>query len=151
MSAKKEFLLTTPALFRTLDPNQRPVWGLMSPQHLVEHIVSAWRISNGRARVKCLFEGEALEKRRAFLFSDTEYPRNLTNPVVGDGLPPLRKPDLEAAIVQLEDEMKAFFEYHQANQEAMEIHPAFGALDFNGWIQFQYKHMRHHLMQFELV
>jgi hypothetical protein len=151
MSDKKEFLLNTPALLRTLDPNQRPIWGLMSPQHLVEHIVGAWRISNGRAQVKCVFQGEELEKRRAFLFSDAEYARNITNPVTGNGLPPLRKTDLEASIVQLEAEMHAFFEYHTQNPNAIEMHPAFGALDYQGWIDFQYKHMRHHMMQFELV
>ena len=151
MSDTKEFLLSTPALLRTLDPNQRPVWGIMTPQHLVEHIVGAWRISNGRAQVKCIFEGEELAKRRAFIFSDAPYPKNITNPVTGDGLPKLRKPSLEAAIAQLEDEMSVFFEYHETNPGSIEIHPVFGDLTADQWIHFQERHMRHHLMQFELV
>ena len=62
----------------------------------------------------------------------------------------LRKPNLQAAIDHLEDEMTAFFEYHESNQEAMEAHPVFGILDYNGWIVFQSKHMGHHLAQFEI-
>lgn len=151
MSDKKKFLLTTPALLRTLDQSQRPVWGKLTPQHLVEHLVGSWRISNGRARVKCVFEGDELEKRRAFLFSDVPYAKNITNPVQGDGLAPLRKLNLEAAITQLEDEMNTFFEYFKENPNAIEVHPAFGDLDYNGWVEFQYKHMRHHLSQYQLV
>ena len=151
MSANKEFLLNTPALLRTLDQNQRPVWGKMTPQHLVEHLVGSWRISNGRARVKCIFEGEELEKRRAFIFSDVPYAKNITNPVMGDGLLPLRKTNLEAAIVQLEDEMNAFFEYFDKNPNVFETHPVFGELDYNGWLEFQHKHTSHHLSQYQLV
>lgn len=151
MSAKKEFLLNTPALLRTLDQNQRPVWGKMTPQHLVEHLVGSWRISNGRARVKCIFEGEELEKRRSFLLSDAPYAKNITNPVQGDGLAPLRKPSLEAAILQLEDEMHAFFKHFEENPNAIEMHPVFGELDYDGWVSFQHKHMSHHLSQYQLV
>ena len=147
----KEKFLSTPELLRSVASDKSPAWGIMTPQHMVEHIVGAWRISNGRARVKVMMEGEELEKRRKFLFSDKPYEKNITNPLFGNGLAPLRKPSLSAAIDQLEDEMTAFFQYHEKNPGSLENHPVFGQLDYDGWIRFQSKHMQHHLSQFDLV
>lgn len=133
---------------RALFHDQKPDWGTMSAQHMVEHIVGSWRISNGRARVKAMLSAEEIEKRRSFLFNDEPYARNIPNPLFAKGLPPLRKASLEEAIVQLEDEMSAFFEHFKAHPEAIEMHPVFGELDYDGWLRFQTKHMRHHFLQF---
>ncbi|MCO4805669.1 hypothetical protein OAA53_00080 [Salibacteraceae bacterium] len=149
MKAKADFL-ELPNRLKTLAVDQTPKWGIMTPQHMVEHIIGTWRISNGRARVAPAASGDELDRRRAFIFSDVAYQKNITNPVFGDGLMKLRKPNLQAAIDHLEDEMTAFFEYHESNPEAMEAHPVFGILDYNGWIVFQSKHMGHHLAQFEI-
>lgn len=135
---------------RTLDPEQKPEWGIMSPQHMVEHIVGSWRISNGRAQVKAMLSDVETEKRRDFLFSDKVYPQNISNPLFKDGLLPLRKANLSEAIDQLENEIDAFFEYHKTKRDAVEMHPVFGPLDYDGWIRFQSKHMGHHFAQFGL-
>lgn len=136
---------------RTLKTDQKPSWGLMSPQHMVEHLVGSWRVSNGNAKVKAIFQGDELAKRRQFLFSDLAYEKNIPNPVFRDGLQPLRKASLSDAIDQLEAEMDCFFVYYAANPGITEVHPVFGALDFEGWLVFQTKHMQHHLAQFDLL
>lgn len=148
--ASKEYFLSLPDILRQLHPKAKPLWGLMSPQHMVEHLVGTWRISNGRSRVTNIVQMEALEQRRAFLFSDKVYEKNISNPVLGNGLQPLRKKSLADAIDQLENEMTAFFSYHESNPGQIENHPVFGALDFEGWLIFQAKHMGHHLAQFGL-
>jgi oxepin-CoA hydrolase / 3-oxo-5,6-dehydrosuberyl-CoA semialdehyde dehydrogenase len=145
---RKEYFLSIPEKLRQLSPEAKPLWGLMSPQHMVEHVIGTWRISNGRARVTKIFHPELLEKRRNFLFSEDEYERNIPNPVFGNGLQDHRKESLSASIDQLESEIQAFFQYHEENPMVMENHPVFGALDTEGWILFQKKHMSHHLAQF---
>ena len=148
----KAFFQKSIELFRTLNQDQEPLWGSMTPQHMVEHLVGSWRISNGRARVAQMLSEEDLQIRREFLFSDKAYAKNIPNPTSKtQGNAPLRKESLTAAIDQLSDEMNTFFEYHEMNPEAMEMHPVFGVLDFNGWMTFQTKHMSHHMMQFELL
>ncbi|MBT3648458.1 MAG: DUF1569 domain-containing protein [Flavobacteriales bacterium] len=148
----KSFFISTIGKLRGLKEDSEPSWGRMTPQHMVEHIVGSWRISNGRARIPVKLEGEELQKRRDFLFSDMPYRRNIQNPIFKDGeLPKLRKPSLEAAINQLDDEMTAFFEYHDNNPGAIENHPVFGALNFDEWMLFQTKHMKHHLEQFDVL
>lgn len=145
------FFLQAIERLRELDPSLKPLWGTMTPQHMVEHLVGSWRISNGNARVKAMLNDEETAQRRSFLFSDKAYERNIPNPVFQGGTPPLRKKDLSDAIDQLEREMKDFFSYHQSNPESVEMHPVFGPLDYSGWMTFQSKHMRHHLAQFNLL
>lgn len=147
----KDFFLRTIPLLRTLNPESSPIWGSMTPQHMVEHIVGSWRISNGRSRVGEVLDKAEIERRREFLFSATPYAKNIPNPVFSKGLPPLRKASLNDAIDQLEDEMTAFFAYHESNPNAIETHPVFGDLDHTGWLIFQTKHMTHHLKQFGLL
>ena len=146
----KETFLTIPHLLRNLSPDATPEWGLMTPQHMVEHLVGSWRISNGRARIKTVLPLDEVERRRQFLFSDKDYDQNITNPVQGKGLIPLRKENLDSAIEQLENEMEAFFAYHEEHTQAIETHPVFGELNYNEWLIFQTKHMKHHLTQFGL-
>ena len=148
----KAFFNKSTELLRTLKEDQEPRWGSMSPQHMVEHLVGSWRISNGRARVPQMLSDEDVEVRRSFLFSDKAYPKNIPNPTVKvQGNAPLRKESLSKAIDQLQDEMNAFFEYHTSNSDAQEMHPVFGTLDAKGWLLFQTKHMTHHMMQFGLL
>ena len=148
----KSFFLATILKLRELSKDAKPIWGRMTPQHMVEHIVGSWRISNGRARIPVQLEGEELQRRRDFLFSDLTYRRNIQNPVAeSQDLPKLRKASLDAAIDQLEDEMTAFFEYHEANPGSIENHPVFGTLNYEEWLLFQSKHMKHHLEQFGVL
>jgi hypothetical protein len=145
------FFLESIARMRTMSVDQKPLWGQMTPQHMVEHIVGSWRISNGRSKVGTVLSEDEVAKRRLFLFSDDPYAKNIPNPVFSKGLPPLRKASLADAIDLLEDEMRAFFAYHKSHPDAVEIHPVFGPLDVHGWLVFQSKHMSHHMAQFDLL
>ena len=153
MTAKdKAFFTKSIALLKPLNKDQEPQWGSMTPQHMVEHLVGSCRISNGRARVPQMLADGDVQTRREFIFSDKPYARNISNPTAKiQGNAPLRKESLSAAIDQLEDEMNAFFDFHDSNPNAVEMHPVFGLLDSNGWLIFQTKHMTHHLTQFGLL
>lgn len=146
----KAHFLSLPDKLRGLSPDQKPEWGNMSAQHMVEHVVGSWRISNGRTKVKAVLAPKDVAQRRTFMLSDEPYPRNLANPLFSKGLPPLRKASLNDAIDQLEDEMRAFFAYHESHPDAVETHPIYGDMTFEEWLHFQAKHMGHHLAQFGL-
>jgi len=88
----------TLSIIAPLSEETERLWGIMTAQHMIEHLVGSWRISNGKAQVASVYEGEKLERNRKFLFSDSPYPRNLKNPVLKDQeLPHLRKKDLNEA------------------------------------------------------
>jgi len=145
---KKEII----EILKKLNKDTKPLWGTMTPQHMIEHITGSWLISNGRFQAKELsIPEEDLEKKRKFLFSDVPYKKNITNPVQGEGLQPLRKPNLEESKSSLIQNINLFFNYHDTHQEAFFLHPVFGDLDRNGWVLFQTKHIKHHLEQFGLM
>ncbi len=149
---KKFFKETVPLLLDQLDPNSNPNWGLLNAQAMIEHLVSSWRIANGKAEVSQAIPDDQLPQYREFLFSDQPFKPGTKNPVMPENkAPDLRKPDLQAAIQQLNQEIKDFFDYHESNSNAKPVHPIFGPLDKAGWLKFQEKHMKHHLQQFGLL
>lgn len=148
---KSFFLEELKILLKNIQPETKPQWGIMTPQHMIEHLVGAWRISNGNARVKLSVKPNDVPKRKAFLMSDMLFPKGVQKPVTKGGLGKLRKANLTEAKNQLFLEVDAFFIYHEANADALEIHPAFGPLTKDEWIRFQSKHMYHHLSQFGLM
>lgn len=146
------FKETIPQLLDQLTPDTEPKWGILNPQAMLEHLVSSWRIANGKAEVSQAIPDDQLPQYRDFLFSDQPFEPETKNPVMPENeSPALRKPDLEAAKQQLKQEIKDFFDYHASNPNAKPIHPIFGPLDKSGWLQFQEKHMTHHLNQFGLL
>lgn len=138
-------------LLKTLKKDQTPEWGMMTPQHMVEHLVSTWIISNGRFQVPAKTTPEQQTKKLKFLSSELPFERGITNPVTGQKLNPLRKNSLTEAIQSLERAMQTFFEFHKKNPTARPTHPVFGPLNKEEWLRFQAKHMSHHLAQFNLL
>lgn len=134
-----------------LKADQKPEWGTMSAQEMVEHLVGTWRISNGNAEVNQYTSEEDAAERLEFLRNDVPFAKNIKNPIFKNGLPPLRKSDLSAAIDQLKEEMEEFDRYFEAYPDAKPTHPIFGPLDRIDWLRFQEKHMLHHLRQFNLM
>lgn len=141
-----------PSLLRQLNPDQKPAWGVLNPQAMVEHLGSSWHISNGRAEVAQKTTDKEAEQYRMFLDSDEPMAPNTKNPAMPDDKPPAtRQPDLESAIEQLQDEIQQFFNYFEQYPDARPAHPLFGPLSYYQWLQFQTIHIKHHLRQFNLI
>ena len=146
------FTETIPQLLDQLKPETQPKWGLLNPQAMIEHLVGSWRISNGKAEAPQMTPNDQLHQYREFLFSDQPFEANTKNPIMPEQeAPELRKPDLVSAKEQLKQEIHDFFAFFRENPHAQPIHPIFGPLDKEGWLQFQDKHMRHHFRQFGLL
>lgn len=141
-----------PAKLNELSEKAAPQWGILTPQAMVEHLVSSWRLANGKAEAKCEMPQEKLKAYRDFLFSDQSFEKNIKNPALPENeTPKLRKSSLKEATEQLVGEIEDFFEFFKQNPSAQPEHPVFGALDKEGWLIFQYKHITHHFRQFNLI
>ncbi|MFI5186978.1 MAG: DUF1569 domain-containing protein [Chitinophagales bacterium] len=44
--------------------------------------------------------------------------------------------------------MNDFFDFFLADPGIKTLHPAFGELNFEEWVQLHHKHVKHHLKQF---
>ncbi|MCB0397022.1 MAG: DinB family protein [Flavobacteriales bacterium] len=131
-----------------LSAGQQPEWGVLTPQHMIEHVIGSWRISNGRSKAPLAIREDAIPERLEFLQSNKPFERGIRNPIMPAGLWPLRKPGLKEATEQLADEIREFFVFHRTHPDVRPIHPLFGPLNREQWLRFQYKHLKHHFSQF---
>src|SRR5688572_1609575 len=85
-----------------LKPDAKPLWGKMSPQHVVEHLAWVLRISSGKEEVK-LYNNQALADKikSGVIHSEAPLPQGIKNPVLGDEPPELRHADFEKALDEL--------------------------------------------------
>jgi hypothetical protein len=137
-------------LLEELGPETLPRWGGMRPQEMVEHLVWAFELSTGGARVECRMAETQIARARAFLASDRPMPHEFRNPTLLDGLPPLRYASLREAKIALDREIQSFL--RQPLEPAPSyMHPVFGLIGIPDWQRTHYKHTYHHLLQFGLI
>jgi oxepin-CoA hydrolase/3-oxo-5,6-dehydrosuberyl-CoA semialdehyde dehydrogenase len=133
-----------------LDAASTPLWGSMSPQEMLEHLLWALEVSTGRATVECSLTDAEIARALRFLYSDMPSPREFMNPALADGLPPLRYEDLDEARAALVQELTTFLDM-PVSEDRLLTHPVFGPLDHEQWHRAHYKHAHHHLLQFGLI
>lgn len=130
----------------------QPTWGIMTSQHMVEHLCQAVQLSNGNLVInECMTPEDKLPLLKRILMSPRPLPKNFTNTVIGEELKLLRNVSLDSAISQLKDELSQIDSYFEKNKEAQPINPTFGPLNKEEWIQFHKKHLTHHFTQFGLL
>lgn len=139
-------------LVEKLSKDAKPLWGKMSPQHMIEHLTLAVKTSNGNFPIeKCINPPEKFELLKRFLLSPRPLPQNFVNPLLGEGLQPLNNINLESAIAELKNETDIFFNYFIKNPNSQPINATFGPLNFEEWKIFHKKHFTHHFTQFGLI
>lgn len=141
------------SLLKDLPADSKGSWGKMNAQQMVEHVADFFDISSATVKSRLVIPEEHLPKYRAFLLSNKEFRENTKAPeiVLGEEPLPLRTANMEAAINNLRNAVAAFYNYYRNDAAEKTIHPVFGALDFEEWIQLHYKHVTHHLRQFGMM
>lgn len=140
-------------LLEKLSSNASPAFGIMTPQHMVEHLVFSIRFSNEKEPQQLYFPLEKAEHIKSFIiYSDAELPIGFKAPVLPkDELLPLSYQDLPSAIEMLKLELEAFDAYFKLNPNKSTVNPTMGELTNKEWIVFHDKHFKHHFKQFNLV
>ncbi len=139
-------------LLESLDKSKNPVFGKMTPQHMVEHLSIVVAVSNGKYPQKLISTPEKAELvKTGFIYTDKEMPIGIKAPMLGEEPEALVFPDLKSAIEVLRNELNKFDGFFQDNYKAKPIHPIFGELTYAEWIIFHNKHFTHHLKQYNLI
>ncbi len=149
--ATELLLKAAAAPVKKLTPETTANWGIMTPQHMVEHLIVTMKISNGKLRAPLAVSEHEMELRKKFLMGDKMFEKNIKNPVLGEGLPKLRNANLDEAREKFLKEVDDFYEFFKTNPDAKPIHPLFGELYKSEWERFHLKHFTHHLSQFGLL
>ena len=134
-----------------LHPDQNPLWGKMTAQHMVEHLILSLQMSNGKLIVKCISQPENLPSLKRFLLSERELPKEYVNPYIGPNLLELKYSSLEEAVESLEMEINKYNQFFKLNPDTKTVHVTFGELNKKEWDRFHTKHFTHHLSQFDLL
>lgn len=140
-----------PSAIDTLEEHTEARWGEMTPQHMIEHLRHAFRMSTDKFDVQCRMPKDKSIKLQAFLNTNRAMQKGITNPVTGDQLPELAFQNLQEAKRELKKEIQYFRSYYEEHPDATHIHPIFGKLGAEQWRRFHFKHCFHHLSQFDLI
>ena len=128
----------------------QPLWGKMSTQHMVEHLLLAVKMGNGKLKLDCINPPEKLPTLKKFLMSDRPMPKGFVNPAIGSDNLPLNFSSLSEAISNLKSEVDDYHRFFKENPDAKTMNITFGELNKTEWDQFHKKHFTHHLEQFGL-
>jgi len=142
-----EFILTAVS---ALDPSQKPLWGEMSAQRMIEHLTDSIQVSNGKIELEMVTPEDKLDRMISFLESDKPMARNIEVPFAVKNVP-LRHEEIELAIDELVEEWIDFEELYAAEVGLKIPHPYYGPLDFQQWLRLHTKHFSHHFEQFGLI
>jgi oxepin-CoA hydrolase/3-oxo-5,6-dehydrosuberyl-CoA semialdehyde dehydrogenase len=138
-------------LLHKLKEDQKPLWGKMSPQHMVEHLYKAVQSSINEIQFKIYTEDNKIPVLKRFLLGNRPLPKEFMNPAIGPDLLPLEFSSLEAAVNELEKVIERYNLFFTENPSAKTAHPTFGLLSKEEWDIFHQKHFTHHLSQYGLI
>ena len=149
---KKKFLaIDFIPLLKKLNGNETGKWGKMNAQQMTEHVSGFFKVSTQKIHFPLTTSLEHLTKYKEFLLSDKEFKENTKAPVLPEEPLPLKFATLQQAIDDLQKSVSDFFKFFKDQPTKTTLHPAFGELNFNEWVQLHYKHVTHHLRQFGLM
>lgn len=135
-----------------LNETDSPIFGKLSPQHMVEHLYATVMLSNGKYPVKLsCSEEEASMMKNSLIYSDMDFPMDFKAPMMGDDPPELQLPDLKTAIEKLKIELEDFDRYFDENKSSQPVNPLSGPLNKDEWVIFHNKHFAHHFKQYNLL
>ena len=135
-----------------LSADAKPTAGIMTAQHMVEHLEWAFHVAVGKIETTISTPEDRLERYQESLYNHRAMPETFDHPMLRKGkTEDLKHPDLEtakAALLQSYDEFEAFF---KENPETQTAHAVFGMIDKELWDLVNRKHFDHHFRQFNLI
>lgn len=135
-----------------LTPDTQAAWGIMTPQHMVEHLEYNFKIAIGDIEAEIVTPGKHLEKYRDSLWNYKSMPREYHHPHLKKGeTEDLNHPGLQEAIDSVLKSYEVYEDFFKENPGMKTKNAVFGELDKQHWDLLIRKHFNHHLAQFGLI
>ena len=136
-----------------LNLESKPTWGIMTPQHMVEHLEYTYKIASGELQNFDISTPEKyLEKTQDSLYNYEKFPANSNFPhLKKDTLGSLIHPDLETAVAKFLQQRDRYLDFFTQNPDAVLKNLVFGELNKYQWYLLERKHLNHHFEQFNLL
>ncbi|AEH01466.1 phenylacetic acid degradation bifunctional protein PaaZ [Lacinutrix sp. 5H-3-7-4] len=136
-----------------LKADAKPKWGIMTPQHMIEHLEYTYKIASGEIQDFDVNTPEKiLEKVHHSLYNYDKFPKNSQFPhLEKDTLDDLKHADLETAIEKFKEQREKYIEFHKENPDVKLKNLVFGELNKYEAYLLERKHLNHHFEQFNLL
>ncbi|WP_055444545.1 phenylacetic acid degradation bifunctional protein PaaZ [Lacinutrix himadriensis] len=141
------------ACLSALKEDAKPEWGMMTPQHMIEHLEYTYKIASGEIQdFEIATPSTILDKVHNSLWNYDKFPKNSQFPQLEkDTLEPLKHPDLATAIEKFKAQREKYIEFFKENPEAKLKNLVFGELNKYESYLLERKHLNHHFEQFGLL
>jgi oxepin-CoA hydrolase/3-oxo-5,6-dehydrosuberyl-CoA semialdehyde dehydrogenase len=136
-----------------LTETTKPKWGIMTPQHMIEHLEYTYKIASSEIQdFEISTPEKILEKVKNSLYNYNKFPKNSKFPLLEkDTLDSLKYSDLETAILKFTEQREKYLNYFKENPKAILNNMVFGELNKYEWYLLERKHLNHHFEQFGLI
>ncbi len=141
------------ACLSKLTKDSKPNWGMMTAQHMVEHLEFSYRVAGNQLQDFDIATPEKyIDKVAATLWNYEKMPHDYEMPLMKKGtVEDLRHADLETAITKFWEAKEVFKDFYKKNPKAQTKNPVFGYLTKYEWYLQERKHLNHHFEQFGLL
>jgi oxepin-CoA hydrolase / 3-oxo-5,6-dehydrosuberyl-CoA semialdehyde dehydrogenase len=136
-----------------LKEDSKPKWGILTPQHLLEHLEEGYRLASGEIKVtECVTPEKIVEKVHNSLYNYEKFPKGTSFPTYKkEELEDLKHPDFETAKAKFFEAREAYVAFYKENPDAVLTNMVFGDLNRYEWYLLERKHLNHHFEQFGLI
>jgi oxepin-CoA hydrolase/3-oxo-5,6-dehydrosuberyl-CoA semialdehyde dehydrogenase len=133
--------------------NSKPKWGVMTPQHMLEHLEYTYRIASGEIQdFDISTPKKYVDEVHDSLYNFKEFPKNSNFPLLEkDTLSPLVYPDLQTAKEKFLAERFKYLAFFKEYPDAVLKNLVFGELNKYDSYLLERKHLNHHFEQFGLI
>lgn len=145
------FEVETPQMLQKLQPEAQPIWGAMNALQMVDHLRVGFVLMRTMKACDLLIPEERLEDSRAHLMSDRNFMKSVPKPQIYTSLEKVDYLDLQAAKDAFLEELQVFNTHTQTTPAFFSAHPYYGKLNAAQTRQLNYKHIKHHFSQFQLL
>lgn len=149
-SAHQDFLTQeVPQRLAALTETTSKKFGLMTPQHMVEHLVLMTKVSVRQYGDIADPRTEGQVKFKKFIEKGAHFEYRPSNKTAAD-LPKLKYASLEEAIASYPKGIEGFYAHYSANPDFLSYNQIQGALGFKDLEFLHARHFAYHLDQFGL-
>jgi oxepin-CoA hydrolase / 3-oxo-5,6-dehydrosuberyl-CoA semialdehyde dehydrogenase len=136
-----------------LTENSKPQWGILTPQHLLEHLEHGYRIMSGEIQdFEIATPEKILDKVHNSLYNYDKFPMGTQFPTMKkDELEDLIHPNFETAKTKFFEARESYKTYFKENPEAVLKNMVFGEMNKYASYLLERKHLNHHFEQFNIL
>ncbi len=140
-------LLDFPPALKKIKADSSAQFGEMNVFQMLDHLRKAFDLSIQDREVDLITPEDKIPLMQAFLASDKEMRPGASKPPVYDELADLDL-DIDELKLELMKSMVRMLAHFDKHPDFKSMHPNFGEINVEQWLQLHHKHIRHHLRQF---